>query len=313
MTLLPSTRKASGLLALLLVESLAASALAFLPPTPALQPPMLLASRGARAAAAPALGRSGLVGPPTSVERLRGGEAAGMPRAWSDSQVGRSTARRVRGLPRLLSSLGDDALARRSAPKPSAVYLLVVLNVVVFLVQKFTALPMSAFYLNHMNPQLFQYVTSTLCHANAGHLSSNMFPLLVFGRLVEEEMGFLGLLLTFLICGAASNVASILLMPSSTLSLGASGAVFGLFTAAVAVRVSLRDFAWRSWVEVGVFGQYVWERLRSEVTVTAGGGIAGVNHVAHLGGAVAGAVMILGLRVLLNALEGKGDDPRRLG
>jgi len=45
-----------------------------------------------------------------------------------------------------------------------------------------------------------------------------------------------------------SNLASVLLLPSNTLGLGASGAVFGLFTVAVAARVSLRSFSWRSWV-----------------------------------------------------------------
>jgi membrane associated rhomboid family serine protease len=176
-----------------------------------------------------------------------------------------------------------------------------------FLLQTFSTLPLHTLYLDHHRPALYQFVTSTICHANAQHLSSNLFPLLVFGRLVEEEMGFTGLLLTFLICGAASNLASIFFMPSATLSLGASGAVFGLFTVAVAARVSMREAAWRSWVEVCVFGQYVWERLRSEVAVTAGGGIAGVNHVAHLGGAAAGLLMVMCLRILLGALE-KGEE-----
>lgn len=51
----------------------------------------------------------------------------------------------------------------------------------------------------------------------------------------------------------------------------------------VAVRISLRDFNWRAWIEAAVFGQFVWERLRTEVSITAGGGMTGVNHVAHLG------------------------------
>ena len=57
-----------------------------------------------------------------------------------------------------------------------------------------------------------------------------------------------GLLLTYVACGVCSNLASVLLLPSNTLGLGASGAVFGLFTVAVAARVSLRSFSWRSWV-----------------------------------------------------------------
>ncbi|EKX37028.1 hypothetical protein GUITHDRAFT_116754 [Guillardia theta CCMP2712] len=138
---------------------------------------------------------------------------------------------------------------------------------------------MSGLYFNHMHPQLHQYFTSTLCHANAQHLSSNLFPLLVFGKLVEEEMGGWGLLLCYALCGILANVASIIFLPSSTLGLGASGAVFGLFTIAV------------------------WEKLKMEVAITAKGGIAGVNHVAHLGGAFAGFAIVLFLRLIIAAFE----------
>ena len=39
---------------------------------------------------------------------------------------------------------------------------------------------MHALYLNHQRPVWFQFVTSTFCHANYAHLSSNAFFLYVF-------------------------------------------------------------------------------------------------------------------------------------
>lgn len=45
--------------------------------------------------------------------------------------------------------------------KPTAVYLLVVINVVVFLLQTFSTLPIHNLYLNHHRPAFFQFVTST--------------------------------------------------------------------------------------------------------------------------------------------------------
>lgn len=77
---------------------------------------------------------------------------------------------------------------------------------------------------------MLQFVTATFMHANWAHLSSNAFALLTFGRMVEEEEGAFGLWATYLLAGVGGTVASYLTSPHSrTVSLGASGAVFGLF------------------------------------------------------------------------------------
>jgi len=75
-----------------------------------------------------------------------------------------------------------------------------------------------------------QFCTAIFAHANWEHLSSNAFALLVFGRMVEEEEGALGLWLTYLLAGVGGTLASYLTAPHThTISLGASGGVFGLF------------------------------------------------------------------------------------
>jgi membrane associated rhomboid family serine protease len=47
----------------------------------------------------------------------------------------------------------------------------------------------------------FQFVTNTFCHANWSHLSGNIFFLYIFGKLVEEDEGTGGVLLTYLVTG----------------------------------------------------------------------------------------------------------------
>ena len=47
----------------------------------------------------------------------------------------------------------------------------------------------------------------------------------------------------------------------------------------------------------------------SEMRVAASGGIAGVNHVAHLAGAGSGLVLVLLLRVVLGKME-RADAPK---
>lgn len=57
------------------------------------------------------------------------------------------------------------------------------------------------------------------------------------GKLVEEEEGNLGLWISYILTGVGANFVSWLILPQSTVSLGASGAVFGLFAISVLVKV----------------------------------------------------------------------------
>ena len=85
--------------------------------------------------------------------------------------------------------------------------------------------------------------------------SGNAFALLVFGRMVEEEEGAFGLWLTYLLAGVGGTVASYLTSPHThTISLGASGAVFGLFMVSIIAKFkpSLRRL-----LEFVILGQFV--------------------------------------------------------
>lgn len=57
------------------------------------------------------------------------------------------------------------------------------------------------------------------------------------GKLVEEEEGNLALWLSYILTGAGANLVSWLILPRNTVSIGASGAVFGLFAISVLVKV----------------------------------------------------------------------------
>lgn len=150
--------------------------------------------------------------------------------------------------------------------------------------------------LSHWHPKPWQFVTAAFVHANWEHLFGNAFSLLVFGRMVEEEEGALGLWLTYLVCGVSGNLASYLSSPgSASLSLGASSAVFGLFI--VGVLTKLRPSIKRL-MEAAILGSYVVKQVLQEVHVVASGktmaaGGMSVGHWAHLGGAAAGVVLVL--------------------
>jgi membrane associated rhomboid family serine protease len=150
--------------------------------------------------------------------------------------------------------------------------------------------------LSHMQPKPWQFVTAAFVHANWDHLFGNAFSLLVFGRMVEEEEGAFGLWATYIICGISGNLASYLSSPgTASVSLGASSAVFGLFVVGVLskFRPSIRQL-----LEATILGSYVVKQVLQEVQMMTSGasvvaGAVSVGHMAHLGGALGGVLLVL--------------------
>jgi hypothetical protein len=117
----------------------------------------------------------------------------------------------------------------------NGVFLLLLVNVVIFVADQWIHLPMmKSLYLNHLHPQWWQWVTAIFCHANWAHLSGNIFFLYVFGKIVEEEEGFFGVWFSYLFTGVGAALASYVMLPkvaggvlgmggAATVSLGASG------------------------------------------------------------------------------------------
>jgi len=209
-----------------------------------------------------------------------------------------------------------DKLARATKPQTyDGVFALLFINFALFVADHWAHLSfVKTLYLNHVHPVWWQFFTSTFCHASWEHLSSNIFFLYIFGKLIEEEEGAFGVWMSYLVTGIGANLASWLVLPKSaggvlgiganaTVSLGASGAVFGLF--AVSVLVKLK-FNWKRILEVIILGQFVLERFYSEARMIAnvgGVGSTGVNHVAHLAGALVGVLLIAVLNKTLPPME----------
>jgi len=189
--------------------------------------------------------------------------------------------------------------------KTTATYLLILASLLSFVGDNIMHLPnLKHLYLYHLKWRWWQPITSTFCHCDASHLSGNIFLLLLFGRSVEDELGPVGLFFSYIFCGTMANLISLLMLPKNTVSIGASGAVFGLFSVSIFSRLSVGDlFDWRKVIEVGVLGQFVVNQFLNEAKTAATGGIQGVNHVAHLSGAGAGFAMILILRKLIMMME----------
>lgn len=79
----------------------------------------------------------------------------------------------------------------------------------------------------------WRMLTSALVHspANAMHLLFNMFALWFIGRAIEPALGRLRYIALLTLSALGGSVAVLFLTPAMTPTLGASGAVFGLFGA----------------------------------------------------------------------------------
>lgn len=119
----------------------------------------------------------------------------------------------------------------------------------------------------------------------------------IFGKLVEEEEGNFALWFSYILTGAGANLVSWLLLPRNSVSVGASGAVFGLFAISVLVKMS---WDWRKILEVLILGQFVIKRVMEAAQASAGfsaslrGNYAlqSINHIAHLSGALIGVLLV---------------------
>ena len=89
--------------------------------------------------------------------------------------------------------------------------------------------------------ELWRLVTSMFLHGDVLHLFSNMFSLLIFGSYIELSFSKYKFVLIYFISGILGSVFTIFLLPLNTISLGASGAIFGLIGAALSILIFDRN------------------------------------------------------------------------
>lgn len=78
-------------------------------------------------------------------------------------------------------------------------------------------------------------LTAAFLHAGFIHLLFNMYALALFGPMLEQFLGYVRFIALYLTTAIASSVTVYWLSPPDQPTLGASGAIFGLFGASFAV------------------------------------------------------------------------------
>lgn len=154
-------------------------------------------------------------------------------------------------------------------------------------------------------PPLLTIVTSMFMHGGWMHLLGNMLFLWIFGDNVEDAMGSLRYLVFYLLAGIVASLAQLVMSLDSPLpSLGASGAISGVLGAYLVLYPGARVLTWipvlifvviriPAVIFIGLW--FVLQTLQGLASVgdTSSGGVA---WFAHIGGFVAGVVLVFFFR-----------------
>ena len=143
------------------------------------------------------------------------------------------------------------------------------------------------------NFQVWQLVTYQFMHAGFGHIFFNMFMLWMFGMEIENILGSKKFLYYYLICGVAAGLAQLFIAPLFSplaLTIGASGAVFGVM---IAFALMFPDRLIFLWFLIPIKAKYLIGFLFILEIFWIGNVGDDVAHLAHLGGAIAGFIFIM--------------------
>jgi membrane associated rhomboid family serine protease len=181
---------------------------------------------------------------------------------------------------------------RRSSTNPGLIAKgLIGINVGVYLLQLAQGAPLSAsagsIYVNGVlfgplvaEGEWWRLLSAAFLHYGPVHLAMNMLVLYLFGPALEAVLGPARFLLLYLTAGLAGSAGALVMSPESP-TVGASGAIYGLFGAILLLE---RQGTY-------VFGGSVLPLLIINIAITFV--VPGISIGGHLGGLAGGALAIL--------------------
>ncbi len=162
------------------------------------------------------------------------------------------------------------------------------INVVVFLLQLATEGDVnSVFQLGAMQGyavaegDIWRLLTAAFLHAGILHIAFNMYALYLFGPYVERSLGTMRFVVAYVTMAVASSVFVYWLTEPQVATIGASGAVFGLFGLALVLLIRTRQ---------DVRGLLVLLAINAFISLQGN-----ISWQGHLGGFVTGTLLGLAL------------------
>mgnify|MGYP001083277647 CR=1 FL=1 len=139
-------------------------------------------------------------------------------------------------------------------------------------------LQLGQYNINVLNGEYWQLLTSIFVHVDISHIALNMLFLVIFGLRAEELFTTEEYFAVYMLSGLSGSLLTLFLMSPTTLSAGASGAIFGMYGAGI---IYMRK----------TFGQSIVGALMYAFLLLILSTGAGVNIVAHFGGLASGLII----------------------
>ncbi|MGI9135646.1 MAG: rhomboid family intramembrane serine protease [Candidatus Nanopelagicales bacterium] len=181
--------------------------------------------------------------------------------------------------PRIKTSVGAPAVE-----KPTVTYALIGINVFAFLLMLVSGIDQTATQWGMFPPSIaidnewWRLVTSAFLHGGWLHIAFNMYVLYALGPSLERVLGHSRYLVLYLMAALGGAVCSYAFSDVMTVSVGASGAIFGLMGALVVAGRKLRYDITQVLILLAV-------------NFAIGFMAPGVDWRAHVGGMVVGAAV----------------------
>lgn len=186
--------------------------------------------------------------------------------------------------------------------KPFVTYGIIIINILIFIVMVCISRDGVGFFSSEtlikfggnlkslvLNGEFFRILTSAFIHDGIIHLFCNMYALYVIGPQLENFFGKTRFALIYIISAISASLLSLAFNDTYTVSVGASGAIFGLFG-------SLLYFGY-------YYRVYLGSLLRTQIIpvilLNLGLGFmrTGIDNAAHIGGLIGGIFISMGLGV----------------
>lgn len=182
---------------------------------------------------------------------------------------------------------------RKKIYVPWVAFSLIALNVVVYLLCTQTGnllYNMGELNLKHIveDGQWYRIFTSMFLHMNLSHLFNNMLILYLLGNMIEKKLGRVQFLMYYLICGFAGALVSLghkLFSGLEIGSIGASGAVYGIFGIALVIEIFSINWKRFNW---SIIYRFLMIFLCIAISFYIDVNASNVDYEAHVGGICTG-------------------------
>jgi membrane associated rhomboid family serine protease len=145
------------------------------------------------------------------------------------------------------------------------------------------------------------FFTSMFLHGGWMHVLGNMWFLYIFGDNIEDYLGHFKYLIFYLLCGVIAMSTQVAIYPASNVpTVGASGAIAGVLGAYFLLYPRARVLTWffvfvlylPAWIVLGEWIVIQFLNGTAMLSMNPGRDVGGVAFWAHVGGFVAGMVLI---------------------